>query len=126
MITIVNQTDTEATFSIESWDGNTYTLKLKRIGRYREAGGEYVSYSFYRPGSTRPLFSGSDFGTSPMHDVLSVESAVGLLGFLTLQPGDTDDDYFASYKPAQLAWAESYECERLSGVVHHFEESQRP
>lgn len=30
-----------------------------------------------------------------------------LLGFLTLQPGDTDDDYFAGYTPVQLAWAVS-------------------
>jgi hypothetical protein len=120
-ITTLHTTDKTALFEITSWDGNVYTVKLERIGRYRPTGGEFVQYRFYQPGAKRPLFSGDDFGTSPMDAVLSEASAMGLLGFLTCQPGDTDDDFFKGYTPKQREWAESYECECLGGVVSDYE-----
>ena len=60
------------------------------------------------------LFAGEDFRPSPMHADDADETLRGLLGFLTLRPGDTDREYFADYSPAQLAFAESSECELLA------------
>jgi hypothetical protein len=31
-----------------------------------------------------------------------------LMGFLTLRPGDTDDEYFDRYTPDQLAFADEH------------------
>ena len=50
------------------------------------------------------------------------QQALGLLAFLTLQPGDTDEEYFENYTPAQLAWATSFRCECASGYVRDREE----
>ena len=60
------------------------------------------------------IFQGDDFGSSPMLAIDSDEALRGLLGFLTLRPGDTDRDYFAGYSPEQLAFAGSSECEELA------------
>ena len=54
------------------------------------------------------IFSGDDYGCAPSEAVDSDESLRGLLGFLSLQPGDTDDEYFDDYTKDQMAFAESY------------------
>lgn len=55
-----------------------------------------------------PLFIGERFKPSPMvEDSLSIESAQGLLGFLTLKPGDTDAEYFRDYNGRQMEFAET-------------------
>ncbi len=43
-----------------------------------------------------------------MHAIDSDESVKGLMGFLCLQPGDVEDDYFADYTQAQHDFAEQY------------------
>jgi hypothetical protein len=62
-------------------------------------------------GPDRILFEGQDF-TTPGDPASNEE---GLMGFLTLRPGDTDPDYFAAYTPEQLEycskWAEALSCE---------------
>ena len=83
--------------------------------------GRYVPYKFTFDGKL--LFEGTDFRPSPMFDEVSREAAVGLLGFLTLRPGDTDDEYFDKYTEEQLSWANSRECEELSGDVQEEEEA---
>jgi len=54
------------------------------------------------------VFEGVDFFTSlgwsnDMHRV-----ALELLSFLTLQPGDTDPEYFDAYTDAQIDWRDAY------------------
>jgi hypothetical protein len=66
-----------------------------------------IGYAFYEPGNEDPLFIGEDCGVSPMHTVDSDEALRALLGFLTLKPGDTDQEYFDAYTPRQLAWCKS-------------------
>jgi len=61
----------------------------------------------------RVLFEGADFGCSPMHAIDSDECLRALLGFLTLKPGDTDDEYFSNYTKDQMAFAEG-DAEELS------------
>lgn len=61
------------------------------------------------------LFEGEDFGNSPSNSIDGDEMVVGIMGFLTLRPGDTDREYFDDYTPAQLEycsqWAEALSCE---------------
>jgi hypothetical protein len=61
------------------------------------------------------LFEGDDFGCSPRHAIDSDATVEGIMGFLTLRPGDTDAEYFADYTQAQLdhcaRHAEALSCE---------------
>lgn len=102
-----------ATFKIRDWYDREYTLKLSRIDKFC-CGREYLRYAFKRDSDKRALFSGEDFGASPLCKPLSVASALGLLSFLTLRPGDTDDEYFEGYTRRQMDWAESEDVEQLS------------
>ena len=54
----------------------------------------------------RPVFTGAHWHPSVLHAVDGVESVRGLLGFLSLRPGDVEADYFTSYTPRQLHWRE--------------------
>lgn len=66
------------------------------------------------------LFEGDSYGTSAR---TPEQIALGLLAFLTLQPGDTDEDYFDEYTPAQLEWARSFRCECAKGDVSELEDA---
>lgn len=46
-----------------------------------------------------------------------------LLSFLCLKPGDTDPEYFLSYNPVQLAWANSQACEFVAAEIQECEEN---
>jgi hypothetical protein len=77
-------------------------------------------YVLYTTGD-EVLFTGDDYGCSPMCATDSDDALIGLLGFLTLKPGDTDDDYFDKYTPRQLEWCQGNECEEVSLIVSDFE-----
>ena len=62
----------------------------------------------------RRIFNGEDFGPSPMHADDADGSLRALLGFLTLRPGDADDEYFADYDERQQEFSESSDCELLA------------
>ena len=64
-----------------------------------------LAYEFRTP-SGEVLFEGADYGCAPGHAIDSDDALRGLLGFLTLKPGDTDADYFTDYTEAQRAFAE--------------------
>jgi len=59
------------------------------------------------------IFAGDDFYPSPLHAYDGDEAVAALLGFLALQPGDTDREYFARYTDRQLAWT----CERAAELA---------
>lgn len=65
-----------------------------------------------------PLFCGDDCGVSPMHAIDSDDALIGLLSFLTLKPGDTDEEYFADYTAEQLAWCKDSQAEAISMHVY--------
>lgn len=111
------------TFSLTIWD----TFRLDKYGkfilRYRltqtvdvcNATGKPCEPSCYEPNTSCPkhkrrqvIFEGSDYCPSPSNAISGNESMAGLLYFLTLQPGDTDPDYFANYTPHQLAFASEH------------------
>lgn len=79
-----------------------------------------LAYTLIKDGTE--LFTGDSFKASPMRNIDDLETALDCLSFFAVQPGDTDDEYFAAYTPAQLAWAKSYECEQLSGLIHDAED----
>ncbi len=78
----------------------------------------HAAYELRVVGEPEPLFRGDDYSPSPCHAVDSDKSVAGLLWFLTLKPGDTDEDYFAAYTARQLAFcaehAESLACEAMN------------
>ena len=87
---------------IRHWEGNGFSLDLFDTGETDSMGKSRLSYSFADNGVT--IFEGGDFGASPLHAIDSDETVRALLGFLSLQAGDTDSEYFDSYTPEQLAW----------------------
>ena len=98
--------------------GPTYILNLYDAGSRDWRGQTQLGYRLDRKmGKVREvLFEGADFAGSPMHGDDSNETVRSLMTFLTLQPGDTDAEYFDSYTPEQLEWAES-EAEALAMEV---------
>jgi hypothetical protein len=83
-----------------------YRLDLWDAHDNCSTGQSLLGYRLTHPDG-RVLFEAEDYGCSPMIPIDSDDSVRSLLGFLTLRPGDTDSDYFDSYTPEQLAWAES-------------------
>ena len=71
------------------------------------AGRPKLGYAFFPAKSRKPLFEGRDYSTGFSTSVDSDEALRGLMGFLTLRPGDTDAEYFDNYTPAQMAWAQA-------------------
>ena len=89
------------------WDTN----KRFSTGQYQ------LGYAFYAQGFKTPLFVGDDYGCAPSYAVDSDKCIIGLLAFLALEPGDTDDDYFEDYNEEQLAWCNSDDVEELHLLV---------
>lgn len=71
----------------------------------------------------RVLFAGNDYKPAPSNNIDSLEAAIDLLSFLTIQLGDTDDEYFKDYTPQQIVFIDSFECEQLKGLVSDFDYS---
>lgn len=96
------------TFTLRMWDARgshgMYEGKWKIAYLLTENG----------PKIKEVLFEGSDFRCP--HAIDSDECVKGLMGFLTLRPGDTDEDYFRSYTPRQMSFAEQH-AEALSLAV---------
>ncbi|MFI5300532.1 MAG: hypothetical protein ACHREM_20790 [Polyangiales bacterium] len=97
--------------------GPSYRLRVWLVGRDPKStpmvprmlvGYELTQFDkgFTRQGTL--LFRGTDYSPSPMARWDSKESMAGLMGFLTLKPGDTDDDYFKKYTPEQKLFARTH------------------
>lgn len=83
-------------------------------------GGKFVEYHAFRNDTL--LFHGTDFKPSAFDAPDSRDAAISLLGFLTCQPGDTDNSYFANYTEDQQFWAQSQDCEDLAAIVMAYED----
>ncbi len=95
-------------FTLHLWDTRTMMENKCRLA-YR--------LSMHEHGKSIVLFEGGDYGCSPLHAIDSDEACAGIMGFLTLRPGDTDAEYFDDYSPAQMEYAEQH-AEALSGEVY--------
>ena len=110
--------------------GPTFTLTIRDAGERWHDNGQRRTHLAYRLSMTESkytarmkyrristlLFEGQDFSPSPLHAIDSDAAVVGLMGFLTLRPGDTDRDYFDKYTPEQWAFVEQH-AEALSADV---------
>jgi hypothetical protein len=77
---------------------DNYKMTLRDTGRTGPYGKARVAYTFENPQGV-VLFEGEDLFSSPLHDPEGRESAIALLGFLTVRKGDTDEEYFDKYTP---------------------------
>lgn len=108
-----------------SWE---HTLE----GMYLDsAGGEQVVVDFYDGSwisgrhylgytlkvNDEIIFSGEDFSPPPMSVEDDIETTMSLLDFLTLQVGDTDEEYFEDHTPAQMEWITGEVAEELRMMV---------
>lgn len=75
-------------------------------------------------GSTE-LFSGSDFGCSPMHAIDSDITLLTLLSFLCIKPGGTDREYFKGYTESQLVFCQDYADDLLFFAASRFPSAGR-
>lgn len=94
---------------ISSWSyqgQGLYRVELYGTGRRDEFGKHILGYRFYCNGEG--VFQGEDFHISPMIEPDSFGAVADLLGFLSLRPGDTDDEFFSSYTKRQLRFVEKY------------------
>ena len=94
--------------------GPTFSLELTDLLL-----GDRIGYTLrqHEHGKTAVIFSGKDFRPSPLHAWDADATVAGLMTFLTLRPGDTDADYFATYTPAQLAFRDEH-AEALSTAAY--------
>jgi len=84
--------------------------------RYTFHDDDWENASFHRTDpARRAIFSGEDFESTAYADEPTV--VADLLGFLSLNDGDTNSDYFDHYTERQLAWRDE-RAETLSIVVH--------
>ena len=86
--------------------GPAFRLVTYDTGRTDSMGKSILGYEFFE--GRELLFAGEDFHCSPMHAVDSDDAVASLLNFLTLRPGDTDREYFDSYTPRQMEYAEQH------------------
>lgn len=101
---------------IKTWCKNGFKVELFDTYTRDSYGKHILGYKFYD--GKELVFEGQDFHCSPMHSIDSKETIMALLGFLSCKPGDVDEEYFASYTPRQLDWANSARCEELSYLVN--------
>lgn len=106
----------------KTWKVNNkrYTCKVTEDGYDFASHKSRVSYSLQC--GREIIFTGNDLLCSPLHDPESKETILSLMGFLTLQAGDTDSEYFDNYTGAQLAFRDSSDCELLQFLCIEEEE----
>ena len=90
-----------------------------KVTEYNPAGEGRIRWQYTLCSNDQCLFHGDDF-SSP-HFWSEEQVLYSLLGFLTLKPGDTDAEYFATYTPDQLEWANDCACEALAMEVQNHE-----
>ena len=101
-------------------DGKPFRIELYISGKPNSQRGRFnLAYRLYH--GDEKIFEGLDYSPSPLFEWDSDECFGALLSFLSLQPGDTDDEYFEDYTPEQLAWAEEHG-EELSFIAMELEE----
>ena len=103
---------------IRTWQNGPYTLDL--WDTYKRDGHGKVLLHYHFKHEALMIFEGSDFACSPMDAIDSDACVASLLGFLSLRPGDTDDEYFDGYTERQIAWRDEH-AEDLSMIVHDIE-----
>jgi hypothetical protein len=99
--------------------GPTFSLVMFDTYKLDNRGATLIAYKLtqHEKGKSLVIFEGSDFSSSPCHAIDSDDAVRGLLGFLTLRPGDTDPEYFEKYSPTQIVYCIQH-AEALSCYVY--------
>jgi hypothetical protein len=93
---------------------NKYYLFMWDTYQRREGSSHsYLGYRLVDPNGYI-LFQGTDYGCPSSSCVDSDETVAELLKWFTIKPGDTDEEYFESYTPQQLEFANSDDAEQLA------------
>lgn len=95
------------------------TLDLFDINK-RDSDGKHILAYELRV-NRKVIFSGNDFGVSPLDSIDSIEAVRTLLGFLTLQYGETDAECFDNYTDQQKDFMYSPECENLRSYLSNYD-----
>ena len=103
---------------LRKWTQGDYQLDLWDTESRDENGKHMLAYRLKHKG--KMIFNGSDFCASPFHVIDSDDTVASILGFLSLDDGDTDPEYFDDYTPEQIAWRDEFAAE-LSGIVYTME-----
>ena len=93
-----------------TWDFDQVTVEMWYSHKSHD-GRDRLAYRLLDEGKV--IFEGDEFGPSPSFAWDSDDSVMALLSFLTLQPGDTDEEYFQDYTPEQLEWIAGDSAEEL-------------
>lgn len=86
-------------YTLKLWDTGTRSFKDNPLG-----GKAVLAYQMFTPQGVL-LFEGADLQMAPSIESDSDAAIRTLLSFLTMSPGDTDDEYFEKYTPEQLEFA---------------------
>jgi hypothetical protein len=101
-------------------EGTGYRLVTWDAHAFLPPNHDAIGYAFFAPGENDPIFTGEDFGNPRLWGkqggcaIDSDDVLRSILGFLTLDEGDTDDEYFDSYTERQLAFRDGPDREHLS------------
>ena len=110
---------------IQDWQQEEFYLVLYDTNRTNNYGKNILAYQLYdKTYGEQPIFQGDDFACSPLHAIDSDNTIASLLGFLSLQPGDTDQEYFQTYTPKQLQWAKT-RAQELQILVYEIEHANQ-
>src|SRR3990172_4774046 len=99
-------------FSLTTWDAH----KRDHHGK----SGIGYELRMHLNGKTTVLFTGENFYNSPMHCTDSDASIKAIMGFLTLCPGDTDEEFFENDTDEVKAYRRNYDESLLSAVEARF------
>lgn len=99
---------------IRTWTEGPYKLDMWDTFRRDSFGKSVLRYEFRH--DEELIFEGEDFCPGASTAIDSDEAVASLLGFLSLSPGDTDEEYFDDYTEAQIAWRDEH-AEDLSLIV---------
>lgn len=110
---------------IKEWIHDDISVRLFDHYKYSGSGllGRSMLSYVLRSGD-QAVFYGDDYGPSPLHAHDSIDAIYGLLSFLTIQPGDTDAEYFEGYTDLQLEWIDSSEADDLRMMIYDHEAKQ--
>lgn len=91
-------------------NGPKFTLHLWDTHQRDEYGKFVLAYQLlmHESGKTTVIFEGADYCCASGFTVDSNVAVEGIMGFLTLRPGDTDDEYFENYTQIQKDFCENY------------------
>lgn len=107
---------------VYEWEQDGFRVELLPFGRHPVSNKMRISFELRDNGKL--IFKGDEFFLSPMYQFNQDEAVMELLGFLTLQPGDTDDEYFKDYTPEQLEWCKSSRADDLRYILNDFEDPE--